>query len=161
MDIEMLKDDLWPEADGDMAQSAFSTTLNRLRRILIQKEFFENRDGRLSLNPNYCWLDIWAFERSIKEAESLMSRGARTDAISAYQGAIAYYKGPFLSKEPQRHWMAPMRERLSLKYLKALGALGGIMEAENNFNEAIRLYKKGLEADSSGRDILSAAHDLL
>jgi DNA-binding SARP family transcriptional activator len=148
VDVEMLADDLWPEADGDMAQSAFSTTLNRLRKILVQKEVIQLYNGRLSLNPLYCWLDIWSFEEKIDEAAALMAQEDPVRAKFSYEEAVAYYEGPFLSREPQKHWMVPVRERLALKFLKALGVLGGILEAENRYDEAIRLYQQGLEADN-------------
>ena len=36
----------------------------------------------------------------------------------------------------------------ALKYLQTFSALGGIMEAENRHDDAIQLYKQGLEVDN-------------
>ena len=61
-------DILWPEADGDQAYSALTTTLSRLRRLLGEKGL-EVQAGRVSLSPHYCWSDVWAFEHLINKAE--------------------------------------------------------------------------------------------
>ena len=62
---EQLTDLLWPEADGDQAHSAFSTTLSRLRGFIGYDKAIEIHGGKASLNPRYCWVDVWAFEEII------------------------------------------------------------------------------------------------
>ena len=61
IDEERLMDILWPEADGDQAYSALTTTLSRLRQLLGEK-VLEVQAGRVTLNPRYCWVDVWTFE---------------------------------------------------------------------------------------------------
>ena len=70
VDEERLMDILWPEADGDQAYSALTTTLSRLRRLLGEKGL-EVQAGRVSLSPHYCWLDVWSFEDLPHKAEDL------------------------------------------------------------------------------------------
>lgn len=54
-----IADILWPDADGDMAHNSFKMGLSRLRN-LIGKESIRNQDGRISINPSYCWVDALA-----------------------------------------------------------------------------------------------------
>ena len=146
--IEKIKDDLWAEADGDMAHSAFSTNLNRLRKILTKKDLILLHDGCLTLNRDFCWLDTWVFETHLKEAENLWKRDLQQESMTKYEEAIGIYRGLFLSRESLHHWMVPLRERLSLLYLKTLVTLGRALEKKEAYNEAIRLYERGLEADN-------------
>jgi DNA-binding SARP family transcriptional activator len=59
---EQLEDMLWPDSDGDAAHNAFTTTLSRLRNILGRSETIQMIDGKTTLNPHLCWIDIWAFD---------------------------------------------------------------------------------------------------
>jgi len=47
---------LWPDADGDVAQRSFDTTLHRLRKILGDHRVLALKEGKLSLDGNYCWV---------------------------------------------------------------------------------------------------------
>ncbi len=148
VDIEKIMDDLWPDTEGDMAHSAFSTNLNRLRTILAHKETIQLRDGRLTLNPRYCWIDTWVFEFFLEEAETLWKQGKRKKAMAKYEEALSLYKGPFISEEPLQHWAVVLRERMSLRYLKALITLGSALEEEGEYEEAIQRYESGLEGNN-------------
>lgn len=54
-----ISDALWPEAGGDMAHNSFKMAVSRLRN-LIGKESIKYQDGKISLNPNCCWVDTLA-----------------------------------------------------------------------------------------------------
>jgi len=56
---------LWPEATGDAAHKAFEITLHRLRSLLGDKDALLLDEGRLTLDPNHCWVDARAFERLV------------------------------------------------------------------------------------------------
>ena len=64
---ENLTDILWPDADGDAAHSAFTTTLSRLRQLLGFEQSIRFAEGKAVLDPRYCWVDVWAFERMTRE----------------------------------------------------------------------------------------------
>ena len=66
-------DALWPEADGDMAQQSFATALHRLRQLLGNEKAIQRQEGQLTLDDRFCWVDVWAFERSWSEL--MASRG--------------------------------------------------------------------------------------
>ena len=63
---------LWPDAEGDNAHSSFTSTLSRLRKLL-GNDILQVHNAQLSLNDHLCWLDIWAYERSLGELESALS----------------------------------------------------------------------------------------
>ena len=72
---ERLTELLWPDAEGDMAHQSFETTLHRLRRLLGRPEALIVRDGRVTLDNRYCWVDVWAFERLLGQADELRKKG--------------------------------------------------------------------------------------
>ncbi len=108
VNTEQIIDALWYEADGDMAHSAFSTTLNRLRKLIGIKDIIQLHDGKVTLNQNYCRVDTWAFERTLNEAETLWKKGEEKKTILLYEKAIDSYKGHFLTKESEEPWMIPL-----------------------------------------------------
>ena len=66
---------LWPEADGDLAHHSFEVALSRLRKLLGKEDALVLREGRLSLSNRHCWVDVWAFERSLGQAEEARKGG--------------------------------------------------------------------------------------
>jgi hypothetical protein len=106
-----LADALWPDADGDRAARALATALHRLRRLLRCDAAIQSRDGRVSLSARHCWVDAWAVERLLDEADAALARGdaARAESLSAR--ARALHAGPFLADDDEPWWV-PLRERL-------------------------------------------------
>ncbi|HBX43885.1 MAG TPA: hypothetical protein DEH27_08945 [Deltaproteobacteria bacterium] len=148
---EQLTDILWPDAEGDLAHQSFATTLRRLRSMLGEEKAVSLREGRVTLDPRHCWVDAFAFESLIAriDAASLGGEGCpeKARAMSVASKAIALYRGPFLPGEVSRPWLVGMRERLRSKFLRAVEFLGGCLEREGQWAEAISCYRKGLEVD--------------
>jgi LuxR family maltose regulon positive regulatory protein len=145
--IEQIIDALWYDSEGDKAHSAFSTTLNRLRTLIAMKDVIQLRAGKVTLNQKSCWADVWAFERTLANAEESRQRGETADAISQYEKSISIYGGPFL-EDGTAIWMIPVQERLKGKYLSAIISLGELLERDNRTEEAIVWYEKGLSEDN-------------
>ena len=108
---DQIEDALWPEADGDSAHHSFEMTLHRLRTLIGHPESLEFKDGRLSLDPRYYWVDVWAFERLFEEADSKRKERLTESSIELTQKAMGMYKGPFLAGEIEQPWVISIRER--------------------------------------------------
>lgn len=142
---ERVIDLLWPEADGDLGHQSLATTLSRLRRLLGNDRVVRIREGRLTLDDRYCWVDAWAFERILENAESAAADGKRRpETVRLLTRAVDLYKGVFL---PGERWPHVTRERLRSKFLRAVAELGGIHENDGDVSKAIACYQKGLETD--------------
>jgi ATP/maltotriose-dependent transcriptional regulator MalT/DNA-binding SARP family transcriptional activator len=132
---------LWPDAAGDAAHSAFSTTLARLRKLLGGDDTLVVQDGRVSLNPRHCWLDTWALEVRIAATESgPVEVGASTPVLRLYRGA-------FLEQESDAAWVLPARERLRSRFLRYLTSEARRLGAAGHREQAVTLYLQGLEID--------------
>jgi LuxR family maltose regulon positive regulatory protein len=149
---EQLGDLLWPESDGDQAYSAFTTALSRLRQLMGEKAV-EVSAGKVSLNPRYCWVDVWAYEHFIDRAESLWRAGhsgdSRGEAIQLMEKAIDLYRGHFLADEgPEAFWILPLRERLRNRFLVLIERLGHSLEEIGQWGKAVEYYERGIEVDN-------------
>jgi hypothetical protein len=77
---------LWPDVDGDKATRSFDTTLHRLRKILGDDRVLVLRDGKLSLDACYCWVDVWAFERLLGGSRRLLRNKADGNRVDLLAG---------------------------------------------------------------------------
>lgn len=112
--VARLADALWPDAEGDAAQHAFVTALQRLRGLLGQRDALMLQDGRLSLDPRLCWVDALAFESVDIDDRSDGAAGDR-------ERALALYRGPFLAHD-DAGWALAARERLRSRFVRLGGA---------------------------------------
>ncbi len=162
---EQIVDTLWPDADGDLAHQSFATTLRRLRRFLGNEKAILLRDGRLTLNNRYCWVDAWAFERLLGRAEAGWSENTRAVGPAAFvERAVAFYQGPFLAGETFCTRLVSARERLRSKFLRCVEAAGRSCEEAGDFKRAVAFYRKGLEVDALAEEFyrcLIACHKKL
>lgn len=156
---EQLIDTLWPEADGDIANLSLKTTLHRLRQLIGKEEAIELREGRITLAPQYCWVDAWAFQRLTEKTENLWKqerdnhemrtdKNAITQLIQVSEKAVSMYEGEFLSGDQKHSWPISMRERLKSKFILLVGRVGNYYEGAEQWEHAIECYQKALEVDN-------------
>jgi ATP/maltotriose-dependent transcriptional regulator MalT/DNA-binding SARP family transcriptional activator len=148
---DRIADALWPDADGDMMHKCFATTLHRLRKLIGIHEAIELRDGCLTLDQRYCWVDVWAFERIFGEADAAWRKSANeADMMESFQltqKAIDIYKGDFLAGETWKPWKIALSERVRSKFLRGVGRLGQYWERAGETEKAIECFQRGLEVD--------------
>ncbi len=144
-----LSEILWPDSEGDLAHRSLSTTLHRLRRLLGREETIQRQEGKLTLDPSLCWVDVWAVERLLARAESHASRAEPgdelwTDIEDSVKKAAALYHGPFLGDE-ESGWGSGMTKRLQRRLLRALGQVGRHHERNSAWDKAIDCYERAVE----------------
>jgi len=142
-----IMDHLWPEADGDLAQQSFASALYRLRQLLGCEKGIERQEGKLTLNDRFCWVDVWAFEAILEQAEDLWKKEQAAKAVQLLEKAMQMHRGPFLPQETLKPWTISMRERLRSKFLRNVEKLGNYWQQSNQWEKALDLYLKGLEVD--------------
>lgn len=145
---EQIADTIWTDVEGDMAYQSMSVTLRRLRQLLGHDEAVQRKEGKFDLDPRYCWVDAFAFERLLGNAASLRETGRKEDAAELEEKALALYRGPFLTGDAEHSWSVSMRERLRSKYLRAVGRLGAHWREAGQWEKARECYQKGLEVDN-------------
>ena len=143
---------LWPESDGDMAHHSFIVALSRLRKLLGKEEALVLKEGRLSLSNRHCWVEVWAFERFLGQAEKARKEGRGTEANRYFEKALSLYRGPFLHFE-ELPWAVSLREKLRGGFLGAVTHLGRCYEEAGRWEEAVSCYGKGLDADDLAEEL--------
>jgi ATP/maltotriose-dependent transcriptional regulator MalT/DNA-binding SARP family transcriptional activator len=136
---ERLAEALWPDAEGDAAVRSCSTTLYRLRKLLGDERAVVVSDNSITLDPRYCWVDVWAFESALKEGEA--------GSMQALQQAIAFYKGHFLENGNGATWVLRPRERLRARYVAAVRDTAQALCETRRCEEACKVAEQGLAID--------------
>ncbi len=155
---EQLADLLWPESEGDAAHSAFTTTLSRLRRMLGSEKAIRFQDKRLSLDPRYCWVDVWAFERLLGKngiqtgARRTQSKEAGSGRMPEIEKAVSLYLGHFLPGDSHKVWTASTRERLKSAFLSGIRAAANSHEEQGEWEKSLEFHQRGLEIDDLQED---------
>ena len=151
---------LWPSGEGD-ALHAFESALHRLRKLLGRDDALEYVDGQLTLNPRLAWVDMWAFDRFVERLEDDAPREPERTTIDAL---LRLYRGHFLADSPDAPWALGPRERLRSKLVRALCVLGDRCERAGDWDEAVRIYQRGIEIENLAEELyrrLIVAHRAL
>jgi LuxR family transcriptional regulator, maltose regulon positive regulatory protein len=141
-----LTEALWPDAEGDAAHQACAVALHRLRKLLECDEAIGLQRNRLSLDPRHVWVDAWAFERAVSAEPGKPGAPLSGQALKLYQG-------PFLASDTDLPWAMPMRERLGAKFIRHLAERGRELSDAGEFDAAIALFEKGLNADPLAEEL--------
>ena len=149
--VDTLADALWPHVDADYAHKSFTATLHRLRRILDEDESVRLRDGRLSLNSAFFWLDSWAIDQVIVELEERIRQrdGAGTDGSTEQlvNDALALYGGPFLLDDVEQPTFIARREQLRARITRVFARVGGLWEQGGKHDVTVDWYQRCIDAD--------------
>ena len=150
--VETLTESLWPDSEGDKAYNSFSTTLNRLRKM-IGREALHLQDGRLALDPHLCWVDALETMGLISSAERATSAGDRDAAWDHLQAALSLYQGPFLDGEFDPPEILSARDKMHSHLMGRIEELGQFLDQNEQAEKAISLYQKGLAVDDLAESI--------
>jgi LuxR family transcriptional regulator, maltose regulon positive regulatory protein len=115
----------------------------RLRMLLGHSDAVLVRDNHVKLNPLRVWVDAWAFESLLADADA--EHGAAQSAL-LYR-ALEIYRGPFLTADSNDAWTLSTRERLRAKFIRHAGRLAAQQEAASDFEGAADVYRLALEVD--------------
>ena len=102
------------------------------------------------MNDHLCWLDIWAYERSLSELESALSDPDAEQIINIEKKIHRLFDlnhGLFMEKESQLGWMLPQREHLQIKLLRIIKKLISFFSSKGRCKRVIALYEKAQELD--------------
>lgn len=148
-----LTDMLWPNAEGDAAYKVLEVNIIRLRRLLGTSDAVVVKEGRVTLDPRLCWVDVRAFELLLDSSEfgirsSALKGGKKksTADIALLEKALDLYKGPFLADDPEP-WSVSFREKLRDRFLRSINVLGMHFEKSREYEKALAAYQRGIDVD--------------
>lgn len=146
----ILRDDLlsaiWPYVEREKAIKNIKITLHRLRKKLGHHNAIIASQGKLTLNANICWVDIWALEKLLKDAEKEWNKqatdgGFPTRAVILTQQLIQNMTPRFIPEVDDK-WAYSYRKELNRRFYNCLRPLGTIFEESENWMDASHIYSK-------------------
>jgi len=126
----MLIDALWPDSEGDAAYHALESALYRLRQLLGARDTVRMEGGKVSLNRDQLWVDMWEFEKELQRPHD-----PEVNDIERIGRLRLLYQGHFLQHETEKSWVLKARQELRDRLLRAV-------------RDAANLYRSGIELDS-------------
>jgi LuxR family transcriptional regulator, maltose regulon positive regulatory protein len=144
----VLIDALWPDAEGDAAYHALETALYRLRQLLGAHDAVRMEGGKVSLNRDQLWVDMWDFETELKRPHDPEANGDnRIDRLRHL------YQGDFLQHETEKPWVLRARQELRDRFLRAIRDAARDYERARRWEDAVNLYRSAIELDSLNEDL--------
>src|ERR1700733_10728209 len=70
-----LIDALWPDSEGGNAYHALESALYRLRQLLGARDAVRMEGGKISLDRDQLWVDMWEFEEELQRAHDPKMNG--------------------------------------------------------------------------------------
>jgi len=150
-DIATLIASLWPDAEGDAAKVAFDSNLHRLRKLVDIEDALTLSEGKLSLDPARCWVDVWEFDELVTRIEAMAQRSSdvkEANSTDLSGELLRIYAGHFIEKESQEPWAVAARDKLRAKFVRAVAALGADFERHKEWERSAALYGRALELDN-------------
>jgi len=140
VDAESIMAALWPDAEGSAAKNSFDSAMFRLRKLLDVDDAIAVTSGSVSLNRAIVWTDVEALTASLQAANDVQP------AIAARR-LLAAYPGPLLGSD-ESPWLAKPRDSLRARVVRTLTEVAQKLEREGDFESAIDVYRRALEADN-------------
>ncbi len=145
---------LWPGEELSL-RSAASNLRNRvaeLRKILEpqiargeQSRYILTRHGGYLFSAESdCWVDTEEFSRCEERGRRAYAAGRFDEAIAAFEGACALYRGEYLSEERYAEWALPYRERWRERVVEVLSLLADSLARRGQYGAALGYVERAL-----------------
>jgi LuxR family maltose regulon positive regulatory protein len=143
-----LTDALWPDSEGDAGYHALESTLYRLRQLLGAPSAVVMAGGKLTLNRQRVWVDMWEFESELRADSADESNPA--ERVARLRDL---YPGHFLAQEVEKSWAVEKRQILRERFVRAIGDCARSCENRGLWQEAAGIYQVGIEIDSLAEEL--------
>jgi two-component SAPR family response regulator len=152
---DVLLEELWPEADPDVAANRLRVAIHELRKMLghqgrkdkTQSQIGQQEGSYFFDSSVSCWSDVDTFEEYSRRAQELLREGKADEALHAYRSAEALYQGDYLRDDPFFEWTIGARERLRESHLNGLSEAARICAAQGLPEEAAGFCRKILRIE--------------
>jgi LuxR family maltose regulon positive regulatory protein len=139
----VLTDALWPDSEGDAAYHALESALYRLRQLLGARDAVRMEGGKVSLDTDQLWVDMWELEEELQRPHDPAANG-----IERIRRLRLLYQGHFLQHETEKPWVLKERQELRDGLLRAIRDAACECEHAHRWEDAANLYQSGIELDS-------------
>ena len=153
-DRSLLAQELWPDSEGDSAESALRMAVHRLRKILKNDDAVITQDSRIQLDAKIVWVDAWALEHACANVPAIGEGSGEASADpEAANSLFDLYQGPAFGRDAPQPWMLPAVERWRAKFVAAVKELAERETRRGTTASAATLYKRALDVDPLSEEI--------
>lgn len=140
--VELLIDSIWPDAEGDAGHHALETTLYRLRKTLGDGQILVMQSGRLSLNPAYVWVDIFALDLVLKNMEkTIQAKGGCQEIQLISKDVFGLYAGEFMENFDRSSEILNLREKTLQNVSQVMIKAGMYLESLEEWGASMDIYQ--------------------
>jgi LuxR family maltose regulon positive regulatory protein len=151
-------DTFWGEADFDAVEKNFHPTVSHIRKALnsnqpVKQNFLLYRDSDYLLNQEFPYrIDTEEFDRLVAEAEAAKRAGDMARHLSAYEEALALYRGDFMQGSYDE-WVEEQRSYYREQYLRMLEVLAVAAQKQDEWSRSLQLAQQILGDDQFREDV--------
>jgi len=153
MHREQVFEVLWPKAGVESARNSLAKALHAARhacapeRVARQPSaYIYARDDMIALDTDHVVIDADEFQRHAQTA-------LRVASVSAFETALATYRGIILPEDLYEDWASGRRRYLADLNLRCLVGLAELLESDGNYNGAIDCLDSALQDDPTREDV--------
>lgn len=146
---------IWQGEEIENPAGALKNLMYRLRKSL--NEYLGDEEYILTKKGGYAWnpqvpvsLDVEWLEHLVGEAKKEPSRDK---AIENYETAIAYYKGDFVAKISDLHWVVTRSTYYHSIYLSAVKSLAEMYVQKKAYEELEKLCNEALQFETADEQL--------
>lgn len=149
---DVLIDCIWPEVDEDSGRKRLKATVYSLRQQLrlagLDEHVIETANEAYVLRREAIWVDTEVFETCNAEGDARLRDGQWDEALACYKEADHLYRGEYLEEDIHSEWCAEERERFRQIHMEMLINMAECHEQQDEYAEAVAVYRKILSYDS-------------
>lgn len=145
---------LWPseELDVKSAASNLRSRVADLRKILEptlsrgeQSHYILTQRGGYALSAESdCWVDAEEFSRLEEVGRRQHREGRFDEALSAFEKAVALYRGDYLAEDRYDDWALQLQERWRERFVEVLSLLADCLARRGQYRAAIGHLERAL-----------------
>lgn len=140
VDQSLIAHELWPDSEGDTAESALRMAVHRLRKLLGHDDAILVGESKLQINRTLCWIDAWAFDDAYRIAENVST-------LDDIKTLLQSYSGEAFAGDALQPWMLGARDRWRSTFVRAVGMAGAAYEARCQWQAGLDTYERGILID--------------
>jgi len=109
-------------------------------------------EEHLFLDPAQVWTDTGQFLQHVDRAERLRTAGDPVRSVEEYEKAFKLYQGDFLPDDLYDEWTVDARDRLRVRYMKALREMAVMADSSGEKAKAAEAYSRLFQTDECDED---------
>ena len=151
--VEELINLLYPGEQGTRPTGALKTLVYRVRELLDELGLPESRDMILVARGSYAWnaevpvaLDADIFELACQRAGTAWL--TPEEKLETCLGALALYRGDYLSKAMGEHWVSRLAPYYHSMYVRLVQTTAGLLSQQERWEDVIQVCGRAIQIDN-------------